>query len=59
VVHHGRAVKFRPAGDRRAAKSLTDASKQRMRGSYKKLVGLTRSVVRQASEVVERWRRDG
>src|SRR2546429_7528411 len=28
-----------------------------MRDSYKKLVGLTRSVVRQASEGVERWRK--
>src|SRR5437016_1303302 len=57
VVHHGRAVKYRLLEIARAAKSLTDASKQRMRDSYKKLVGLTRSVVRQASEVVERWRK--
>src|SRR6266567_4748194 len=57
VVHHGRAVKYRLLEIARAAKSLTEASKQRMRDSYKKLVGLTRSVVRQASEVVERWRK--
>jgi hypothetical protein len=28
-----------------------------MRDSYRKLVGLTRSLVRQASEVVQRWRK--
>ena len=39
----------------RAAKSLTEANQQRMRHSYQKLMGLTRSVVRQASEVVQRW----
>src|SRR5438876_4925095 len=38
VVHHGRAVKYRLLEIARAAKSLTDASKQRMRDSYKKLV---------------------
>jgi len=37
VVHHGRAVKYRLLEIARAAKSLTDASKQRMRDSYKKL----------------------
>src|SRR5258707_15214574 len=55
VVHHGRAVKYRLLEIGRAAKSLTDANKQRMRDSYKKLVGLTRGVMRQASEVVQRW----
>ena len=57
VVHHGRAVKYRLLEIGRAAKSLTDANKQRMRDSYKKLVGLTRGVMRQASEVVQRWRK--
>src|SRR5208283_5670352 len=55
VVHHGRAVKHRLLEIGRAAKSLTEANQQRMRDSYQKLVELTRSVVRQASEVVQRW----
>jgi transposase, IS5 family len=55
VVHHGRAVKYRLLEIGRAAKSLTEANQRRMRDSYQKLVGLTRSVVRQASEVVQRW----
>src|SRR5713101_1674579 len=55
VVHHGRAVKYRLLEIGRAAKSLTEANKQRMRDSYKKLVGLTRGVVRQANDVMQRW----
>ena len=55
VVHHGRAVKHRLLEISRAAKSLTEANQQRMRDSYQKLVQLTRGVVRQANEVVERW----
>jgi len=55
VVHHGRAVKHRLLEISRAARSLTEANQQRMRNSYRKLVGLTRSVVRQASKVVQRW----
>ena len=55
VVHHGRAVKHRLLEISRAAKSLTEANQQRMRDSYQKLVQLTRGVVRQASEVVQRW----
>ena len=55
VVDHGRAVKHRLLEISRAAKSLTEANQQRMRDSYQKLMGLTRSVVRQASEVVQRW----
>ena len=55
VVHHGRAVKHRLWEISRAAKSLTEANQQRMRDSYQKLVQLTRGVVRQASEVVQRW----
>jgi transposase, IS5 family len=55
VVHHGRAVKHRLLEINRAAKSLTEANQERMRDSYEKLVGLTRSVVRQASEVLQRW----
>jgi IS5 family transposase len=57
VVDHGRAVKHRLLEISRAAKSLTEANQQRMRDSYQKLMGLTRSVARQASEVVQRWRK--
>src|SRR5207253_2872759 len=55
VVHHARAVKHRLLEISRAAKSLTAANQQRMRDSYQRLVELTRGVVRQASEVVQRW----
>ena len=55
VVDHGRAVKHRLLEISRAAKCLTEANQQRMRESYQKLLGLTRGVVRQASEVVQRW----
>src|SRR5437879_13050976 len=53
VVHHGRAVKYGLLEIARAAKSLTDANKQLMRESYKKLDMLTRSLGRHASEGVE------
>ncbi len=59
VVNHGRAVKHRLLEIRRAAKSLTEANQQRMRDSYQKLVGLTRGVVRQASDVLQRWTKGG
>ena len=59
VVHHGRAVKRRLLEINRAAKSLTEANQERMRGSYQKLVELTRSVVRQASAVLQRWGKGG
>ncbi|HEX8812636.1 MAG TPA: ISNCY family transposase [Terracidiphilus sp.] len=55
VVHHARAVKHRLLEISRAAKCLTQANQQRMRDSYQKLLALTRSVVRQASDVIERW----
>ncbi len=57
VVDHGRAVKHRLLEISRAAKSLTEANQKRMRHSYQKLLALTRGVVRQASEVVQRWRK--
>ncbi|HVH71581.1 MAG TPA: ISNCY family transposase [Candidatus Dormibacteraeota bacterium] len=57
VVNHGRAVKHRLLEISRAAKSPTEASRQRMRDSYHKLLALTRKVVRQAGQVVERWKR--
>ena len=55
VVNHGRAVKHRLLEISRAAKCLTQTNQQRMRDSYAKLVALTRSVVRQAGEVVQHW----
>ena len=55
VVHHARAVKHRLLEISRAAKCLTQANQQRMRDSYQKLLALTRSVVRQAGDVIERW----
>jgi transposase, IS5 family len=55
VVDHGRAVKHRLLEISRAAKSLTEANQERMQDSYQKLLGLTRGVVRQAIEVVQRW----
>jgi len=54
VVHHGRAVKHRLLEISRAAKCLTQANQQRLRDSYRKLLALTRGVVRQASDVIER-----
>src|SRR5229473_633176 len=54
VVQHGRAVKHRLLEISRAAKSLTNAGRQRMRDSYHQLVALTRGVVRQATAVVKR-----
>jgi len=55
VGHHARAVKHRLLEISRAAKCLTQANQQRMRDSYQKLLALTRSVVRQAGDVIERW----
>jgi len=55
VVDHGRAVKHRLLEICRAAKSLTEANQQRLQDSYRKLLGLTRGVVRQAQAVLESW----
>src|SRR5260370_5725619 len=55
VVHHGRAIKHRLLEISRAAKCLTATNQQRMRDGYQKLLGLTRGVVRQANDVVQRW----
>jgi IS5 family transposase len=55
VVDHGRAVKHRLLEIGRAAKCLTEANQERMQDRYQKLLGLTRGVVRQASQVVQRW----
>lgn len=58
VVDHGRAVTHRLLEIRRAAKCPTEASRQRLRDSYQKLLGLTRKVVRQAAEAVEQWKKE-
>src|SRR5438046_2209854 len=55
VVNHARAVKYRWLEISRAAKTLTEASRERMRDSYQKLLAVTRAVVRQSREVVTRW----
>jgi transposase, IS5 family len=57
VVNHGRAVKYRLLEISRAAKTQTQASQQRMRHSYEKLLTTTRAVVRQATEVLEKWQK--
>ena len=55
VMNHGRAVKHRLLEISRAAKCLTQSNQQRMQDSYQKLLALTRGVVRQADEVLQRW----
>lgn len=55
VMNHGRAVKHRLLEISRAAKCLTNSNQQRMQDSYQKLLALTRGVVRQAGEVLQRW----
>src|SRR6516164_931338 len=59
VVNHGRAVKHRLLEISRAAKSLTQASRQRMQESYGKLLGLNRGVVREARQTLQRWESGG
>jgi len=59
VVDHARAVKHRLLEIGRAAKSLTEPNRERMRDSYQKLVSLTGGVVRQAGAVLHRWRKGG
>src|SRR6516225_10043133 len=58
VVNHGRAVKYRLLEISRAAQSKTEAGGARMRASYQKLLGLTRSVVRQSQQVLQ-WFQEG
>lgn len=53
VVNHARAVKRRLLEISRAAKSLAEASRQRLKDRYGALLKLTRGVVRQASGVVQ------
>jgi IS5 family transposase len=53
VVNHVRAVKRRLLEINRAAKSVAEASRQRLKDSYGGLLKLTRGVLRQARGVVE------
>ena len=53
VVTHARSVKHRLLEISRAAKSWTEANQERLKGSYRKLVGLTRRVIRQGTAVLE------
>jgi len=55
VVNHARTVKYRLLEISRAAQSLTAVNQRRMKKSYKKLVALTRRVVREAGKVMKRW----
>jgi IS5 family transposase len=57
VINHGRAVKHRLLEISRAAKSLTAANRQRLQESYQKLLALTRSVVQQAGQALQRWKK--
>jgi IS5 family transposase len=56
VVNHGRAVKYRLLEISRAAKSLTATNRQRLQESYSKLLALTRGVMRQAGQTLQRWK---
>jgi IS5 family transposase len=55
VVNHGRAVKYRLLEISRAAQSLTTSSRKRMQESYRKLLNMTGSVMRQAGQALQRW----
>jgi len=55
VLEHSR--KYRLLEISRAAKSKTEAGRARMRASYQKLLGLTRSMVRQSQQVLERFKK--
>jgi IS5 family transposase len=53
VVDHARAVKYRLLEIGRAAKSLVQSGKEKLKASYAKLVGLARQVTRQAACVTD------
>src|SRR5215831_14384387 len=59
VVDRGRAVKHRLLEICRAAKSLTQANPQRLENSYRKLLGMTGRVVRQAGAALQNWEAGG
>lgn len=56
VVDHARAAKYRVLEICRAAKSFTEASRDRLKESYGKLLALTGQVRRQAGRVLEDWK---
>jgi len=51
VVDHARSTKHRLLEIHRAAKSLGDAARERMKGGYRRLLGVARGVARQAESV--------
>jgi len=53
VVNHDRSVKRRLLEISRSAKVLTEASQQRLKDGYEKILKLTRGVLRQARAVME------
>ena len=59
VVEGGRAVKHRLLEICRAAQSLTPANPQRLGNSYRQLLGMTGSVVRQAGTALKDWEAGG
>lgn len=54
AVNHARAVKYRLLEINRAAKSLTEAGKEKLKAGYAKLVDLASEVTRQAVKVADR-----
>lgn len=53
VVDHARSVKHRVLEINRAAKSFTEQSRDKMKSSYSKLVGLAGGLVRKANQVMQ------
>ena len=53
VVDHARSVKWRVLEIHRAARSFTEASREKLEESYGKLVAITQSVARQAARVLD------
>lgn len=51
AVDHGRAVKHRVLEIHRAAKSFATTGREKLQASYRKLLGITGSVVRQAEKI--------
>jgi IS5 family transposase len=56
VVDHARAAKYRVLEICRAAKKLTEAGRQQLKDSYKKLMGSARQVAAQAAVVLDQLR---
>lgn len=53
VVDHARSTKHRVIEIARAAKSFSEGGRERMKGSYAKLVGIAQKVARQAEAVAQ------